>query len=673
MSPYNTTIQTGIFALVWFGLAVGCGESSSKGEWMPAEPSPEVNTNDPDDTPSPLEEPPAPSCPGFDGEAWRHGETIFREATGDWGLEELGVQGVRFNVLDVNADGWPDLLVRRGGNQADDFAPEGTRRTWLLRNSGQGSFEDITESSGFRQWRGISPEGQLGRPGEVVAAADVDNDGDIDIYTGLNTTDPDLVGDATSELLLNDGDGGFVLGPVESELRRLDDVPAGASFIDFNRDGAIDLWVTQSIASGAREASQDRLYQGDGQGGFVDVTRNMGLRTFEWSTTNLNEIVAHSNAWGAAACDLNNDGWPELLASSYGRAPNHLWRADERGDQVRYTNASARSGYSFDERQDWRDNQSAQCYCQLHPDASDCEEVEPPMLIRCESDSDAFRWSHDRDRDSFRLGGNSGTTVCADVNNDGHIDLLTTEIVHWDVGSSSDPSELLLNRGDSLLSFERPGNEATGLTRVRELPDWNDGDITAAIFDFDNDGWPDIYIGSTDYPGARGLLFHQEAPGEFVPVPVEEGIDHTRSHGVVAVDLDRDGDLDLVVGHSRARCGSSNDCYNTTQVRIFENMLGARNPWIQLVLEGAEGTNRSAIGARVSVETDGATQTQEVDGGHGHYGGQKDTTLHFGLGHACSAVVSVRWPNEMLSTESFTLEAGQRYLVRQGEMPLPLP
>ena len=66
--------------------------------------------------------------------------------------------------------------------------------------------------------------------------------------------------------------------------------------------------------------------------------------------------------------------------------------------------------------------------------------------------------------------------MCRDVDNDGWVDLLTTEIVHWDVGANSDPSELLFNLGDPAIRFERPGNEATGLTRegsmwelVREL------------------------------------------------------------------------------------------------------------------------------------------------------------------------------------------------------------
>ena len=71
----------------------------------------------------------------------------------------------------------------------------------------------------------------------------------------------------------------------------------------------------------------------------------------------------------------------------------------------------------------------------------------PPSAEICASFKAAFgenyRWNHDYGRELFSLGGNSGATVCADVNNDGDMDLMTQEIVHWDVGANSDPSELL--------------------------------------------------------------------------------------------------------------------------------------------------------------------------------------------------------------------------------------
>ena len=602
------------------------------------------------------------------GTRWQPGVISFTEATADWQLDALGVEGVRLNAVDFDGDGWTDLLVRHSGTAADDFGSEGARVTWLLRNTGEGTFEDVTQTSGFKMTR-TEADPNLGRPGEVVAFADVDNDGDLDAYTGLAEPSPNTQSE-TSEIMLNQGDGTFVLGPADSALRRdSGDVPAGASFVDVDRNGLVDLWVSQNSISYAPQ--QDMLYAGDGTGRFTDVTAALGLTSEPWNLiATLNEGLAHTNAWSALACDLNGDGNPELLAGSYGRAPNHLWQGTGPENGSLFVNRSVASGYAYDHRTDWSDNESARCHCQLHPTDEDCAGVPPPEYIQCNSDDDAFRWNHQSDRQPYRLGGNSGCSVCADIDNDGSMDLLTTELRHWDVGESSDMSELLFNDGAHDVVFQRPGREATGLVRDHLVDvGWNEGDMTgAAEFDFDNDSWPDLYIGSSDYPLVRGLLYHQEAPGQFVEVPYVEGIDHQRSHGIAVADFDRDGDVDVVVGYSAFRCDEF--CYPSKVPRMFENIAGQGGNWVQLALEGGQGTNRAAIGARVQVTNEqGVTQTREIGGGHGHYGAQHDLTLHFGLGASCSATVTVRWPDAALSEQTFEVVSGYRFRVVQGSLP----
>lgn len=600
------------------------------------------------------------------GTKWAAGTQAFKESTSAWGLDKAGALGVRLAAVDFDNDGWPDLVVRLGGVGADDFAAGGKRQTWLLRNTGKGTFEDVTIKSGFRQNRTVM-DAMKGRPGEVVAFADVDNDGDLDAYTGLSN-DPANKQIETSELMLNNGDGTFSLGPVGSPIRKkppIYDVPAGASFIDFDRDGFIDLWVTQSSVSGVPQ--QDHLYKGDGTGNFTDVTTAMGLKTKSWnSAADLNAALSHTNAWSATACDLNGDGNAELLSASYGRAPNHLWQSMGAQGGFKFLNQSIASGYAFDDRQDWSDNESARCWCKLHPTDTGCAGVPAPQFIACATDADAFRWNNATDQEPYRLGGNSAATLCADLNNDGHLDLVTGEIAHWDVGKSSDPAELLVNSGSPDVHLDRPGNDKTGLTRAH-ISGWNEGLMTGSVFDFDNDGWADLYWGNSDYPGNFGLLYHQDSPAHFEAVPLEDGIDHHRSHGSAVADFDRDGDLDIVVGHSFARCDA--ECYPTQQIRFFENVIGQAGNYVQLTLTGGAGTNRSAVGARVTLKAGDVTQTKEVGGGYGHYGAQDDLTLHFGLGAACEAEVTVRWPDAALTTQTFKLVSGYRFTLTQGEQP----
>lgn len=607
------------------------------------------------------------------GSRYTPGEAMFVERTEAMGLD--GVLGTRLSVGDLNGDGYADVIVRRGPRGAD--LADGPRYTWVLLNRQGRGFDDFTEASGFLATRGSYPAA-VGRPVEVVAFADLDNDGDLDAYSGLDTRSPvtvtpeggaEITLQETSEVLLNDGEGHFELTYPGDPLRRagLEDVPAGAAFTDVNRDGYVDLWLAQG---GLGAPLQDRLYLNDDRGTLTDATAAWGLTTAEWSGAEaINDGGGHTTAWGATACDLNGDGWPELLTPSYGRAPNHLWRGEGEG----YTNVSVASGYAYDADQRWQDNQFAACHCEANPGDEGCDTAEAP-LIQCNQ----MNWRHSQDRAPFRLGGNSGATVCADLDSDGDLDLYTTEIRHWWAGLGSDAGELLLNGGDPEVRLSRPGREATGLTIPHDGPVWDEGLITAGALDVDNDGRLDLYVGATDYAGNRGRLYMNvtEAPDapRFIEAKTADFFEHNRSHGMAVADFDRDGDLDLIVGHSRARCDAEapNNCYETPQIRYFENVIGDQGHWLQLALSGGGSVNGAAIGARITVRTEAGAQVREIGGGYGHFGAQADQVAHFGLGDACAAEVEIRWPDGDLTTATYTLDGDHRYRLQPGGEPIPV-
>jgi hypothetical protein len=671
-----------LLCAVAFACVVGCGADEEKPQSEDSGASDAASPSDTMDSSSPeLTVDAAVALPSRCVEAtpWSPGTSVFEEATEAWGLHEIGAQGVLVHVTELDGDGWPDLIVHHeGGN--DVFGDEPSRVTWVLRNLDGAGFEDQTESSGFRLRR-IDEGLHKGRGGQMISSADVDNDGDLDIFTGGRFEEATDTSDS-SELMLNDGSGHFSFGPAESAARRegLRDFTNSLTFTDVDRDGFIDLWVVNNVPIAelwATDDQQDRLYQGMGDGNFVDVTVPMGLQTqLAYNFDILNQATGHSWGWAATACDLNDDGNPELLAASYGRTPNNLWlAAAQPGGSVKYINWSIESGYAFDDNQEWWLDLNARCHCLENPGDAECEKTEPPDAALCANWKAAlggYRWDHNYGREPFMTGGVSASTECADINNDGHLDLLTGEIVHPDIGPAADQATLLVNTGETNVTFERQDHNAIGLGRPFLVVGKDEGVMNNTVLDFDNDGWPDIYWSNSAYPVNEGLLYHQDAPLEFSQVSFADGFRHFHSHGVQPVDLDRDGDLDLVVGALDAYCGpewGGNPCWEPPTVRVYENVIGNQQNWIQLSLEGGPGTNRAAIGARVEVTSNGVTQTQEIDGGHGRYTTQRDMTLHFGLGAACQAEVTIRWPNLALGEQTFTVGAGYRYIVMENQDP----
>lgn len=637
----------------------------------------------------------------------------FSDRTSAWKLP--GVEGSRLSVADIDGDDYPDLVVRSAGDEESDLSAGGTRHVWLLHNDHGTGFSDITASSGLLSGR-IGATQRNRRASQVVAFADIDNDGILDAFSGSPPYSlAGFSGSERSEVLLGQATQTFKLY-AKYPFSNLFVYPGGATFLDYDRDGFIDLFVPardpMQVGPTARGAGWLFHHETDPQKAlFTETTASLGA-------------IAGGYLQSSLACDLNGDGRQELLATAMDRGPSRLWQA--KSDDATFDERGGDSHFAADDVATYNDDLAAQAYCSylrqdkvwdaFWPSAArcqnrpggcpaacgnkfpcdvfkartteslaDCKDVKPfPADHAKEQAGLAARWVHLRDSPVARLGGRSFTTICADFDGDGRMDLFQASERSSAAGAGEDVAQILRNTttGNDV-ALTRVDPALSGLALHHQTgDDWIEGIQSAAAFDFDNDGWTDLFIDGADAKGNRGQLFRNGSSVsngvtslQFRPVTVPN---LQRSQGIVVADFDRDGDLDFVAGHSCLHTAVTEDC-NAEQVHFFENVSppGASSHWLQLKLDGIGGAthaNKAAIGARASIALGDHKLVQEVDGGHGAFGTQSDLVLHFGLGSASGFIpVDVRWPNRARTCERFLVQVDTLQHVIEGKGTPCLP
>ena len=471
--------------------------------------------------------------------------------------------------FDYDNDGWMDIYIL-GGRRLESIPPGASNR--LYHNNRDGTFTDVTEHAGL-----LDAGWAVG-----VCVGDYNNDGFEDLYVTYF---------GQNRLYRNNGNGTFTdvtaqVGLATTATR----FGSGCTFVDYNRDGWLDLFVSNyadvDLATLPTPSLQrpncnfegvpvncgpsglplptHALYRNNGNGTFTDVSKESG-------------VAAMRGSYGLTACafDADEDGWPDIFVA--------------------------------------------------------CDTT--PSLLLMNNHDGTFREEallrglalSDNGKEMAGMGVGIGDYDC-----DGRLDIVRTHYMNQATG-------LYHNIGKG--NFEDV-TVRSGLIHERRFVSWGTG-----LFDLDNDGNPDIlWVTGQVYPELEPVLpqyprrgprivFRNQGNGTFTELDdsIEPALAARHvSRGCAFGDFDNDGDLDIVIMNQNE------------PPSLLRNDAPPGNHWIKVRLHGTK-SNRSALGARVVVREGSRTQVLEVMS-QSSYVSSNDPRLHFGLGSTTSVDIEVRWP-----------------------------
>ncbi len=512
-----------------------------------------------------------------------------------WMPETMGSGGA---FLDFDGDGWPDILLVNGTRWAGHRDGKGPGTPRLYRNLANGRFADVTREAGL----------DIELYGMGVSAADFDADDDLDIYLTA-------VGD--NVLLRNDA-GRFTDVTQSMGVTGNGERPGAPSawstasaWLDADRDGWLDLFVCNYVQwtpetdlfttlDGVNKSyATPQHYQGES----CRLYQNVNGKRFLDITERAGVLNHDGKALGVAMADFNRDGWLDLVVAN-DTYQNFLYLNN--GDGT-FADVALQAGVAFDE--------------------------------------------------SGRARAGMGVDV-ADVAGDGRLSIAIGNF-------SREPLSLYTQIADELFQ-DRAG--AARLTRTSTLP----LSFGVVFFDANLDGHADIVVGNGHIePEINAVqqditfaqppqLFLNNGAGRFVDGSSQAGdpfIEPIVARGIATSDVDRDGDLDVLI------------TVNAGAPKLLRNNLptgdGGVN-WLRVELRG-DPPNRRAVGAHVTLYAGSRRQIQMVRTGSS-YLSQSDTDfLIFGLGGATRVdSIHVRWPTSGRIEHFDGAEANRVLSLREG-------
>jgi cytochrome oxidase Cu insertion factor (SCO1/SenC/PrrC family) len=557
--------------------------------------------------------------------------------------------GTGVAAADVDGDGLLDLYF---ANQAGGGK--------LFRNLGHGRFEDMTDRSGVR----VS-----GRACTGVAFADIDNDGDADLYVSCVR--------AGNLLFQNDGHGRFTDITATAGVGGFGTHSSGVVFFDYDNDGLLDLFVSNVGRYTREDKRADGLYASmrDAFAGHLHADRsetsllyhNLGRGRFENVTTTSG--LTHT-AWSgeATAFDADGDGRPDLYVLSM-QGHDEFWRNlggghfEKRSRQVfPATPWGAMGAQVFD----WNGDGRLDLYVtDMHTDMSsplepgderkkhDPKTFFPPDFLGTDgkhvlgnalfTNQGPLTFAEESDQAGAETGWPWGPSV-ADLNADGWPDVFVAAGMNYPFRYRG--NDVLLNEGGKKFA---PAEYILGVEpRRRLVVPWMQLDCDGA------DVMQDICTGETEPLLADDTRTAEQRGkgGQRHGHITAWAARATRS--AVIVDIDGDGDLDIVTSNYG----------DVPQLLVSDLAQRAPVHYLQLKLVGRR-SNRDGIGAVVTVQAGGRAQTLVNDGKTG-YLAQSVVPLYVGLGPATQAdVISVKWPGGATQTVRGPHPSGRPVVVRE--------
>jgi len=505
-------------------------------------------------------------------------------------MPEVASMGASVSIVDFDRDGWPDIYVTNSAIGS---------KNCLFRNLGNGTFKDVAGELG------IADVNQAGTGVSTGAVwGDYDNDGYEDLF---------LIKWGRPELYHNDHGHGFTRVSEQAGLPAWINANTAVWF-DYDGDGLLDLFVGGYYASDidlwhltttrimpdsfeyAKNGGRKYLFHNLGNGKFEEVSAKVGINSNRW-------------ALAAAAADLRGTGHPDLfVANDYGVSELYF------NDGAKFREVGQQTGVGFAPKSGMNaafgDILNQGRYAVYVSNIS-----EDGILIQGNNlwmpkdgtAGNAIRYENLARDFGVELGGWSFGAQFGDLNNDGTLDLY------------------LVN---GYISLDHSRSYWYDFSKVA-------GGNSTIIGDATN--WPAFEGRSlSGYQTKRVWL--NDGAGKFIDVAQSVGVTDTYDGRSVALaDLWNRGVLDVVVANQKG------------PLLLYKNTVTPENEWIEFQLEGVK-SNRSAIGAEVTLFFNGQKQVQTVSGGSG-FSAQNDRRLHFGLGKNPRVEKAViRWPSGKVQT-----------------------